>query len=144
MKYLLTMLSLLTLGAPLFAQETPKEPAKEVKTEEKVDEKSKEDEMTDAGKKLFADVELVWKKFYEIKLENIKQNKQVNLDDDWNSAVKEAKNATYKDYKELDVAIKAMQKSDPVFKRKFTEMSNKLAEEHGKAVRKWLEEQKGK
>ena len=62
MKYLLTMLFLLTLGAPLFAQETPKEPAKEVKTEEKVDEKSKEDEMTDAGKKLFADIrgEGVW------------------------------------------------------------------------------------
>ena len=142
MKYLLTMLFLLTLGAPLFAQETPKEPEKP-KAEEKKEE-PKEDEMTDAGKKLFADVELVWKKFYEIKLENIKQNKQVNLDDDWNSAVKEAKNATYKDYKELDVAIKAMQKSDPVFKRKFTEMSNKMAEEHGKAVRKWLEEQKGK
>ena len=133
---------MLALGAPLFAQDKPKEPEKP-KAEEKKEE-PKEDEMTDAGKKLFADVELVWKKFYEIKLENIKQNKQVNLDDDWNSAVKEAKNATYKDYKELDVAIKAMQKSDPVFKRKFTELSNKLAEEHGKAVRKWLEEQKGK
>ena len=142
MKYLLTTLFMLALGAPLFAQDTPKEPEKP-KAEEKKEE-PKEDEMTDAGKKLFADVELVWKKFYEIKLENIKQNKQVNLDDDWNSAVKEAKNATYKDYKELDVAIKAMQKSDPVFKRKFTEMSNKMAEEHGKAVRKWLEEQKGK
>ena len=142
MKYLLTTLFMLALGAPLFAQDTPKELEKP-KAEEKKEE-PKEDEMTDAGKKLFADVELVWKKFYEIKLENIKQNKQVNLDDDWNSAVKEAKNATYKDYKELDVAIKAMQKSDPVFKRKFTELSNKLAEEHGKAVRKWLEEQKGK
>ena len=142
MKYLLTTLFMLALGAPLFAQDTPKELEKP-KAEEKKEE-PKEDEMTDAGKKLFADVELVWKKFYEIKLENIKQNKQVNLDDDWNSAVKEAKNATYKDYKELDVAIKAMQKSDPVFKRKFTEMSNKMAEEHGKAVRKWLEEQKGK
>ena len=31
-----------------------------------------------------------------------------------------------------------------VFKRKFTEMSNKFAKEHGEAVRKWLEEQKDK
>jgi predicted metalloprotease len=142
MKYMLTMLFLLTLGAPLFAQETPKEPDKP-KAEEKKEE-PKEDEMSEGGKKLFEDVERVWKKFYEIKLENIKQNKQVNLEDDWNTAVKEAKNATYKDYKEFDAAIKAMQKADPVFKRKFTDLSNKSAEEHGKAVRKWLEEQKGK
>lgn len=142
MKYMLTMLFLLTLGAPLFAQETPKEPDKP-KAEEKKEE-SKEDEMSEAGKKLFEDVERVWKKFYEIKLENIKQNKQVNLEDDWNTAIKETKNTTYKDYKEFDAAIKAMQKADPVFKRKFTEMSNKIAKEHGEAVRKWLEEQKGK
>ncbi len=62
MKYLLTTLFMLALGAPLFAQDTPKEPEKP-KAEEKKEE-PKEDEMTDAGKKLFADVELVWKKFY--------------------------------------------------------------------------------
>ena len=142
MKYMLTLLALLALGAPLFAQETPKEPEKP-KAEEKKEE-PKEEEMSEAGKKLFEDVERVWKKFYEIKLENIKQNKQVNLEDDWNTAVKETKNATYKDYKEFDAAIKAMQKADLVFKRKFTEMSNKFAKEHGEAVRKWLEEQKDK
>lgn len=143
MKPVLTLLLALALGAPLCAQESPKEPDKP-KAEEKKPEKPAEDEMTAEGKKLFEDVERVWKKIYEIKLENIKQNKQVNLDDDWNTAVKEAKNATYKDHKEFDAAIKAMQKSDAVFKRKFTELSNRMAEEHNKAVRKWLEEQKGK
>ncbi|CAG0965924.1 hypothetical protein PLCT2_01036 [Planctomycetaceae bacterium] len=143
MKYLLTMLLLLALGAPLFAQETPKEPDKP-KAEEKKAETPKEEEMSAEGKKLFEDVERVWKKLYEIKLENIKQNKQVNWEDDWNTAVKEAKNTTYKDHKELDAAIVAMQKSDAVFKRKYTELSKKMADEHGKAVRKWLEEQKGK
>lgn len=145
MKCMLTMLLLLTLGVPLFAQETPKEPDKP-KAEEKKDEpvEPKEEEMSAEGKKLFEDVERVWKKVYEIKLDNIKQNKQVNWEDDWNTAIKEAKNATYKDHKEFDAAIKSMQKSDAAFKRKFTELSNKMAEEHGKAVRKWLDEQKGK
>lgn len=145
MKYLLTALFALALSAPLVAQETPKEPDKP-KAEEKKEEpvEPREEEMSAEGKKLFDDVERVWKKVYEIKLENIKQNKQVNWEDDWNTAIKEAKNTTYKDHKEFDAAIKAMQKSDAVFKRKFTELSNKMAEEHGKAVRKWLEDQKGK
>lgn len=143
MKYLLTVLFALALGAPLFAQETPKEPDKP-KAEEKKDEKPAEDEMTEEGKKLFEDVERVWKKYYEIKLENIKGNKQVNLDDDWNAAIKESKNATYKDRKEFDTAIRNMQKADKVFARKFEKMSNDMADEHSKAVRKWLDEQKGK
>ena len=143
MKYLLTVLFALALGAPIFAQETPKEPDKP-KAEEKKEETPKDEEMSAEGKKLFEDVERVWKKLYEIKLENIKQNKQVNWEDDWNTAVKEAKNATYKDHKELDAAIVAMQKADAVFKRKYTEFSKKMGDEHGKAVRKWLDEQKGK
>ena len=143
MKRLLIILTLALLAAPAFAQaETPKE--EKPKAEEKKEAKAEEVKISDDGQKLFEDVERVLKKYYEIKLDNLKQNKQVNLDDDWNAAVKEAKNATYKDFKEFDAAIKAMQKSDKVFARQFTDTSNKLAKEYSEAVRKWIDDQKGK
>ncbi|RIK62216.1 MAG: hypothetical protein DCC64_10725 [Planctomycetota bacterium] len=152
MKNVCLLLLACCLGAPLFAQDDkPKDPPKttekpqgEKDAEKTAEKKAEEDKMTEAGQKLFEDFERVWKKYYEIKLDSIKQNRQVNLDDDWNTAVKEAKNGTYKDFKEFDAAITAMQKADKVFARKFTETSNRLAKEHAAAVRKWVDEQRGK
>lgn len=148
MKNVCLLLLACCLGAPLFAQDDkPKDPPKTTEkpeSEKSVEKKAEEEKMTEAGQKLFEDFERVWKKYYEIKLDSIKQNRQVNLDDDWNTAVKETKNGTYKDFKEFDAAITAMQKADKVFARKFTETSNRLAKEHAAAVRKWVDEQRGK
>jgi biopolymer transport protein ExbD len=138
----LLMLALL-VAAPLSAQETEK-PAPD-KTEEKGAEKAdepKKREMSDDGKLLFADVQRVYKKYYAIVLEKYKANEQYKTDDVWNEAVKEAKEAEYKDGTAFHDAITEMKRKDRVFKKEVQTLAEKLAKENAEAIEKWSKDQK--
>lgn len=144
MKNLMTMLLALALGAPAFAQETTPKPAAADKPVEKPDAKAEGDkpapkrEMTDGGAKLYEDVERIYAKYYELVLDATKKDKDYDADETWNTAVKEAKNAVYKDNKEFFDAFAKMQKADKVFKEKSTKLVNDLAAAHAKAIADWL------
>ncbi|MCG3183384.1 MAG: hypothetical protein ICCCNLDF_01481 [Planctomycetes bacterium] len=142
MRTLLTMLLALAFCAPLFAQEAekPPEPPKEEKGED-VKEPQKR-EMSEEGKTLFADVERVFKKYYEIVLAKVKANEPYKADDVWNEAVKEAKNAKYKDSTEFHDAITNMKRKDRVFKKDVLDLTTRLAKENAEAIEKWSKEQK--
>ena len=108
---ILMMVLALGFTAPMFAQDTKKEDPKETKKEDapaKEDEAAKDEgkdaqkrEMTEAGKSLFEDVERVYKKYYELVLAKVKANEPYKADDVWADAVKESKNAKYKDMAEF-------------------------------------------
>ncbi|MCC6574245.1 MAG: hypothetical protein IT462_10685 [Planctomycetes bacterium] len=145
----LTMLLALVLGAPAFAQETPPKPATPEKPVEKPDTRpeAKPDaekpapkkEMSEGGTKLYEDVERIYAKYYELVLDATKKDKDYDADETWNTAVKEAKNAVYKDNKEFFDAFAKMQKTDKVFKEKSTKLVNDLAAAHAKAINDWLD-----
>lgn len=148
-KFSAVVMLLAMLGVPLAAQgETPKpadagaagrraEPEAPKAAEEGKDEKR---EMGEEAKKLFADVKLVYAKYYEILLAKTKGNEAYKVEEVWETAIKEAKNATYKDLKAWEAAVVDMKKKDRVFKKEFVELVNKLANEHAEAVRKWAAE----
>jgi hypothetical protein len=144
MRTFLTVLLALALCAPLFAQdaEKPPEPPKEEKAEGEDVKEPQKREMSEEAKTLFADVERVFKKYYEILLAKVKANEPYKADDVWNEAVKEAKNAKYKDSTEFHDAITNMKRKDRVFKKKVLELTTRLAKEYAEAVEKWSEEQK--
>ncbi|MCC6466651.1 MAG: hypothetical protein IT463_15020 [Planctomycetes bacterium] len=148
-KFSACMVIVALLGAPLAAQEAAPQPAAGGSTERKADaeapkaaEEAKDEkrEMGDEAKKLFADVKLVYAKYYEILLAKTKGNEAYKVEEVWETAIKEAKNATYKDLKAWEVAVVDMKKKDRVFKKEFVELVNKLANEHAEAVRKWAAE----
>lgn len=127
----LLLLSLM-LCAPLAAQvDKPADPKPEVKPAPKR-------EMSEDAKKLYDDMQRVYGKYYELVLEATKQDKVYDADQVWETAVKEAKNAVYKDRKEFFDAVQNMQKTDRPFKEKSTKLVNDLAEAHSKAVTEWL------
>ncbi|MBE7492675.1 MAG: hypothetical protein HS108_13100 [Planctomycetes bacterium] len=134
MKTILTMLAAAVLAVPLFAQDAPKEPAKETAKE------APKAEITEEGRKLLEDVKRVYAKYYEIVLAKIKADESYKAEEVWDTAVKEAKNAAYKDSKEWSEAVLKMKKADRVFSREMNDFVNKTAKEHAEAVRKWAEE----
>lgn len=139
----LILLIALALGAPLFGQE-PKDTDGDTKEAEDQDEEKElekpERKMSEAGKKLFEDCERSYGKYYEIVLEKFKANEAYKADDVWNEAVKEAKNAEYKDGKAFQTAIENMQGKDRVFKKKLRELVLKMAKENAEAIKKWTKE----
>jgi len=140
MRTLMMILAML-VATPAFAQEA--EPPKEDKPVEKPAEgEAKKREMTDAGKLLFADVEKVYAKYYQILLSKFKDNEAYKTDDVWNEAVKEASNAKYKDGKEFHDAMTEMKRTDRLFKKKVQDLTTKSAEDFAEAVEKWTKEQK--
>ncbi|MBZ0134814.1 MAG: hypothetical protein K8I27_00410 [Planctomycetes bacterium] len=141
MRTLMMMILALAVAAPAFAQEAEK--PKEDKPVEKPDDgEVKKREMTEEGKLLFADVEKVYAKYYEILLAKFKDNETYKTDDVWNEAVKEAKNGKYKDGKEFHDAITNMKRTDRVFKKAVQDHTTKSAEDFAEAVEKWTKEQK--
>jgi biopolymer transport protein ExbD len=143
MRTFLMMLLAFAISAPLFAQETKKEePAKEEKKEEPAKEEEPKREMTEDGKKLYADFELVNAKYYEIVLAKVKANEPYKSDEVWNEAVKEAKNAKYKDGTEFHDAITKMKAKDRAFKKDVNALSNKSAKDFATAVEVWSKEKK--
>lgn len=147
MRTLLMMILALAAATPAFAQDAdkPKEdkPAAEKPAADKPENgEAKKREMTDEGKLLFADVEKVYAKYYEILLAKFKDNETYKTDDVWNEAVKEAKNAKYKDGKEFHDAITNMKRKDRVFKKKVQDLTTKSAEDFAEAVEEWTKENK--
>jgi hypothetical protein len=147
MRTFLMLILALAVGAPLFAQDATKkeEPAKEEPAKEDVKEGEKEEakrEMTEEGKKLYSDVEIVFAKYYEIVLAKVKANEQYKSDDVWNEAVKEAKNAKYKDSVEFHEAITKMKRADRAFKKDVLELTTRLAKENAAAIEEWSKDQK--
>ncbi len=150
----LVMLFILALGAPLFAQdaketEKPADDTKESEAEqgetddgEKEEAKKPERKMTDAGKKLFEDCERCYTKYYEILLKKFKADESYKAEDIWNDAVKEAKNAEYKDGNAFKKAMEEMQRKDRVFKKKLSELMVKKANENAEAIKKWTRKQR--
>jgi hypothetical protein len=133
------ILLMLGFGAPVFAQETekPKEEAAETdKPEGEGEAEAAEDKqkMTDEGEKLFKDVERIYAKYYDILLEKFKANEPYKAEDVWNTAIKEAKNAKYKDAEEFQKALQAMQRKDRVFKKKLRELMVNKAKEYAEAI----------
>lgn len=146
MKILMLILALAFSG-PLFAQDTKKEdPKKDDGTEEPAkDEGEKEApkrELSAEGKKLFEDVERVYAKYYEAVLAKVKANEPYKSDDVWAEAVKEAKNAKYKDSEAFHKAITDMKRKDRVFKKDVLDLTTRLAKENAEAIEKWSKEQK--
>lgn len=136
---MLTMLMILglALAAPLHAQGVEKPgdtPAGE--------EKAKEPKITDEGAKLLEDVNLVYDKYYEILLAKTKANENYVSDDVWDAAVKDTKNAKYKDRKEFHAAITAMQRKDRVFRKEMQALSTAKAKTFADAIEKWAEDKK--
>lgn len=142
MRTVLMMVCAALLALPLAAQEpakeTPKEQPKSAEAE------PAKPQITEEGKKLLEDVKRVYAKYYEIVLGKIKADQPYKADEVWDTAVKEAKNATYKDSKEWSEAILKMKKTDRVFSREMTEFVNKAAKDHAEAVSKWVEGSGGK
>lgn len=101
-------------------------------------------EMSEEGKKLYEDMERIYKKYYETLLAKIKANEKYKADEVWDASVKEAKNATYKDRKEFADAVEKMRKQDKEFGRRAEELINTLTEEHQKAVEEWSKTQRTK
>lgn len=138
------MILALLFGVPLMAQASG-DGAKPTKTAEKTAEAKpevKQPEMTDEGKKLFADFERVYKKYYELVLAKTKSNETYKAASVWDEAVKEAQNAKYEDHAAFSKAVQAMARKDRVFKKKRVESMNKLAKDHAEKVRKWAESKK--
>jgi hypothetical protein len=98
--------------------------------------------MSAEGKTLYADVELVFKKYYALVFEKVKANEQYKAEDVWNEAVKEAVNAKYKDSAEFHKAVTAMKRKDRVFKKDVLDLTTRLAKENAEAIEKWTKEQK--
>lgn len=148
MRILSLMFAATLLALPVLAQDAPKEEPKPAapKEGERVAPKSEETkrEMTEEGKKLLEDVKRVYAKYYEIVLAKIKADESYKAEEVWDTAVKEAKNATYKDSKEWSEAVLKMKKADKVFSREMTDFVNKTAKDHAEAVRKWADESGGK
>ena len=142
---ILMMVLALAFSAPLFAQEdTPKDPKKD-SAEPAKDEGEKETpkrEITAEGKSLFEDVERVFAKYYETVLAKVKANEPYKADDVWAEAIKEAKNAKYKDAESFHKAITDMKRKDRVFKKDVLDLTTRLAKENAEAIEKWSKEQK--
>ncbi|MEZ5992631.1 MAG: hypothetical protein R3E76_09790 [Planctomycetota bacterium] len=137
---ILMMVLALAFSAPLFAQEDTKkdgeEPAKEGEKE------APKREITAEGKSLFEDVERVFAKYYETVLAKVKANEPYKADDVWAEAIKEAKNAKYKDAESFHKAITDMKRKDRVFKKDVLDLTTRLAKENAEAIEKWSKEQK--
>lgn len=144
MRLLMLMILGLALVAPLHAQgvEKPADGKVEEKAEEKEEEKPKEPKITDEGAKLLEDVNLVYDKYYEILLAKTKANENYVSDDVWDTAVKDTKNAKYKDRKEFHAAITAMQRKDRVFRKEMQALSTAKAKTFADAIEKWAEDKK--
>ncbi len=147
MRWFMTMLLGLALGAPVFAQDAdPKkeDPKKEEKKEEKKDEKKdfEEPPMTAAGQNLYDDVVRVYDEYYRILFEKTVNNEVYKADEVWDTAVKKAENAKYKDRTEFHDAITKMKAADRIFKKKVLDLINKKANDHAEKVNKWIEEKK--
>ena len=144
MKILMLVLAL-AVSAPLFAQDDTKKDD-EKKTEKPAAEEGEKEapkrEMTEDGKKLYADVKLVYAKFYELALAKVKANEAYKSDDIWAEAIKEAKNAKYKDAESFHKAITDMKRKDRVFKKDVLDLTTRLAKENAEAIEKWSKEQK--
>lgn len=143
MKTMLMMILALVVATPAFAQEgeKPKEDKPvEKPAEDKPEEKKRE--MTEEGKLLFADVEKVYAKYYEILLAKFKDNETYKTDDVWNEAVKEANNAKYKDGKEFHDAMATMKTKDRMFKKAVQKLVEESAEKFAEDVEKWTKENK--
>jgi len=115
-------------------KEAPKDPPKEEPKDEKKREEPPKREMTPEGKKLFEDAELVYSKYYAIVLEKTKSNESYKATDVWDTAVKEARHAKYKDNAEWSVAINAMKRKDKVFAKELADLITRKAEEFKKAL----------
>ena len=149
---ILMMVLALGFTAPMFAQDTKKEDPKETKKEDapaKEDEAAKDEgkdaqkrEMTEAGKSLFEDVERVYKKYYELVLAKVKANEPYKADDVWADAVKESKNAKYKDMAEFSDAIVKMKQKDREFKKQLNSLMDDSAKKFAEDVKEWSKEQK--
>lgn len=131
MRTVIAILIAALVGAPLSAQEKAADKPAPVEVRK---------EMTEDGKKLFEDMERVYKKYYDIVLEATKLDKTYDADQTWDTAVKETKNAAYKDRKEFFEAVQKMQKADKVFKEKSTDLINDSAAAYQKAVDVWIED----
>jgi disulfide oxidoreductase YuzD len=148
MRWFMTMLLALALGAPVFAQDPdPKkdDPKKDEKKEEKKDEKKdfEEPPMTAAGQNLYDDVVRVYDEYYRILFDKTVNNEVYKADEVWDAAVKKAENAKYKDRTEFHDAITKMKAADRIFKKKVLDLINKKANDHAEKVNKWIEEKKG-
>ncbi|MCB9894893.1 MAG: hypothetical protein H6839_10620 [Planctomycetes bacterium] len=142
----LMMALTLALSAPAFAQETKKEetPSKEGETvkDDAEGKDVKKREMTAEGKSLYEDVERVYKKYYELVLAKVKSNEQYKADDVWAEAVKEAKNAKYKDMAEFSDAIVKMKQKDREFKKQVNSLMDDSAKKFAEDVKEWSKDQK--
>ncbi len=146
MRTILSLMIAVAAATPQFAQD-PKAADAPAKPPEKVAEKPDDKaetpkvvkkEMSEEAAKLYADMELVYKKYYEIVLEATKADKVYDADAAWDTAVKESKNSTYKDRKEFFEAVQKMQKADKPFKQKSTKLVNDSAAANTKAINEWL------
>ena len=142
MRWLMTFLIALALGAPAFAQEVPPPPPPK-EDEKKEEKKDEEPKMSEEGQKLFADVKLVYAKYYEIILAKTKANEEYKAEDVWETAVKEAKNTKYKDRAEFHDAVAKMKAKDRLFRKDVNELITKHAKEYAEAVKKWSGEKDG-
>lgn len=151
MRIVSMILGLVVAAGPALAQEQPKEGPKEAPKEapkdvpaEPAKEPAKDDtkpeppkrEITGEGQKLLDDVKLVYSKYYAIVLEKTRANESYKATEVWDTAVKEARNAKYKDSKEWSDAIGAMKRKDKVFQKEVAEYIALKAEEHNKELRK--------
>lgn len=152
---ILMLLLVFGVGAPAFAQEAGK-PEKEAKKKEsetdkseteengeaeKEDDKDEEEDkdknkMTAAGETLYKDVVIIYDKYYATLLEKFKDNEPYKSADVWNEAVKEAKNAKFKDREEFEKSVLAMQRKDRAFKKKLQALMVKKAKEYAAAIKK--------
>ena len=136
MRLMMMMLLALMTATPLAAQDTGTGPAEG----EKEAEKEEKPKITEAGAKLLEDVNLVYDKYYAILLDKTKAGESYSSDEVWDTAVKEARNAKYKDRKEFHAAITAMQRTDRVFRKEMQAVSTAKAKSFAEAVEKWAEE----
>jgi len=144
MKILMLVLAL-AVSAPLFAQDDTKKDDEKKTEKPAADEGEKEApkrEMTEDGKKLYADVKLVYAKFYELALAKVKANEAYKSDDIWAEAIKVTKNAKYKDTQAFHKAITDMKRSDRVFKKDVQDLMTDSAKQFAKDVEDWTKEQK--
>lgn len=139
MRLMMMMLLALMAATPLAAQDTGTGPA-EGKEGEKEAEKEEKPKITEAGAKLLEDVNMVYDKYYAILLDKTKAGESYSSDEVWDTAVKEARNAKYKDRKEFHAAITAMQRTDRVFRKEMQAVSTAKAKSFAEAVEKWAEE----
>jgi hypothetical protein len=137
MRLMMMMLLALMTATPLAAQDTGAGPAEGKEAEKEDAEKPK---ITEAGAKLLEDVNLVYDKYYAILLDKTKAGESYSSDEVWDTAVKEARHAKYKDRKEFHAAITAMQRTDRVFRKEMQAVSTAKAKAFAEAVEKWAEE----